>query len=60
MNLNQTQLQPEFEMEYYNGREQDIRRDPNHVLLLFFILIGLFVLALTAIYVTKGQGDFFG
>jgi hypothetical protein len=55
MNLKENGLQPELEMEYYEGSNLDIRRDPNYVLSLFLILCCLFVLALAALFISNGQ-----
>ncbi|RYY64821.1 hypothetical protein [Flaviaesturariibacter aridisoli] len=59
MNLQNGQLHSEFELSYYEHQpEPDVRRDPNYVLLLFLVLIGLFVLAMGAIFLTNGQLPF--
>ena len=59
MNLQNGQLQSEFELSYYEHQpEPDVRRDPNYVLLLFLLLIGLFVAGMGTILLTKGQLPF--
>ncbi|RYY41743.1 MAG: hypothetical protein EOO08_01035 [Chitinophagaceae bacterium] len=59
MNLQNGQLNPELEFQYYEHKpEPDVRRDPNYVLFLFLIIIGLFVVAMVMVFVTNGQLPF--
>lgn len=59
MNLQNGQLHTEFEVHYYEHQpEPDVRRDPNYVLFLFLLLIGLFAVAMTTLLLTNGQLPF--
>lgn len=53
MNLQKNRLQPDFEMGYYS--EPDVRREPNYFLLLFVIILGLFGIAMAAIFISHGE-----
>jgi hypothetical protein len=59
MNLHNGQLQPEFEANYYEPVETDIRREPNYVFYLLMILVGLFTIAMVTLFVTNGHLPFF-
>ncbi|RYY86816.1 MAG: hypothetical protein EOO15_13485 [Chitinophagaceae bacterium] len=59
MNLQNGQLNSEFEFQYYEHQaEPDVRRDPNYLLFLFLLIVGLFTIAMLTIFLTNGQLPF--
>ncbi|TCJ18775.1 hypothetical protein EPD60_03170 [Flaviaesturariibacter flavus] len=55
MNLQKSRLQPDFEFGYFSETEPDVRREPNYILLLLLIILGLFAVAMAVIFISHGQ-----
>ena len=59
MNLQNGPISNDLELKFYDAQpEPDLRRDPNYILYLFLVIVGLFVAAMATIFLTNGQLPF--